>query len=100
MPMNSTIAMPSEMPICPDESCSSSSEDSRAPTWSAFMPIAIDCPSTMMPRRNGFPRIGTRFTTESISCDSRWISPDGRRTATAQWSAPRIMTPSMTAWPP
>src|SRR5438132_7994869 len=28
------------------------------------------------------------------------ISPDGARQATAMWRRPRIMTPSMTAWPP
>src|SRR3954462_13172287 len=28
------------------------------------------------------------------------MSPAGSRTATAQWSCPRIITPSTTAWPP
>ena len=64
------------------------------------MPIASDWPSTMIPRRNGFPRIGTRSTIESISCDSMWIEASGLRTAMAQNPAPRIMTPSTTAWPP
>jgi hypothetical protein len=27
-------------------------------------------------------------------------SPSGRRTATDQWPTLRIITPSMTAWPP
>ena len=34
------------------------------------------------------------------SCTASSISPSGVRTATAQVRGPRIITPSMTAWPP
>ena len=64
------------------------------------MPIAMDCPRTMTPRRNGFATMGWRAATERISCDSTWTAPEGLRTASAQCEAPRIITPSGTAWPP
>ena len=56
--------------------------------------------AAITPRRNGLARNGWRLATESMSWDSRWTSPSGRRTATAHTSRPRIITPSMTAWPP
>jgi hypothetical protein len=52
----------------------------------------------MMPRS-----IGT-FAQRSAHVGASWvtisISPSGVRTATAHELAPRIITPSMTAWPP
>ncbi len=97
---NAIIATASATPTCRRDSCSSSSSAWFDAIVSARTPIASDCPSTMIPRRNGLRQIGWRFATESIACDSTWIVPAGSRTASAQWSAPRIMTPSMTAWPP
>ena len=94
------MASASARPTWRDVSCSSSSIDWFVAISSARVPIASDCPSTMMPRRNGFAKNGWRLATESMSCDSTWMSPLGLRTATAQWSAPRIITPSTTAWPP
>jgi hypothetical protein len=99
-PMNRMPAIAIDIPICRDVSRSSSGAASRAEIDSARNPIASAWPSAMIPRRNGLPRIACRFTTESMSWDSTWTSPSGRRTATAHTSRPRIITPSTTAWPP
>ena len=100
IPMNRANAMISEIVTWRELSCSSSSTAWFAAIRRARVPIASDCPSTMIPRNPGLPRIGWRAAIESIPWDSTWMSPAGRRTATAQCAAPRIMTPSTTAWPP
>jgi hypothetical protein len=97
MPRNRTIASTIESAICFEESCSSSGADSRAEMDSARNPMARACPSAITPRRIGLVRTGCRRATESIRCDSTCRLRSGRRTATAQTSRPRIMTPSTTA---
>ncbi len=99
-PRNNTIARVIDTPIAVEESCTSSGEETRAEIVSARKPIRNDCPSTMTPRKNGFPSTGCLATTESIRCDSMCRSPSGLRTATAHTSRPRIITPSIRAWPP
>ena len=94
------IAIASETPTWRLVSCSSSSTDWFAAIISARTPIARDWPSTITPRKPGLRRMGCRSATDSMWWDSTWTSPAGRRTATAQWRAPRIITPSTTAWPP
>jgi hypothetical protein len=61
-------------------------------------PSDIDSPRPITPRRIGTlahfsAQVGASWVTTSIS-------PSGVRTATAQVREPRIITPSMTAWPP
>ena len=50
------------------------------------------------------PRISGNFAHRSAHVGASWVSismsPSGVRTATAHVRSPRIMTPSMTAWPP
>ena len=94
------IASASANPTCREVSCSSSSIDWFVAINSARVPIESDWPSTRIPRRNGLAKSGWRLAIESMWWDSTWTSPAGLRTATAQWSAPRIITPSTTAWPP
>ncbi len=81
-------------------SCSSSPSDSLAEMVSARMPIASDSTRATTPRRIGSLRIGYRFIQLT---SGQWWMPmvsSGRRTASDHQSTPRIMTPSMTAWPP
>jgi hypothetical protein len=66
---------------------------------SARMPSDSVSYSTIMPRTTGMRRADPAITPESSS--ERWtIVPSGERTATAMCRGPRIITPSMTAWPP
>ena len=58
IPMNSASARTIDRATCRGVSRSSSSRDWLAETINARMPIASDCPSTMIPRKNGFPRSG------------------------------------------
>jgi hypothetical protein len=99
-PMNSPKASTIESAIWRDDSCTSSGEACVAEIDSARMPIVIACPSAITPRNPGLRRIRYRSAIERIGCDSRWIDSSGRRTASAQTCRPRIITPSMTAWPP
>src|SRR5436305_2714456 len=99
IPMNRISANTIENPICFEDRRSSSGMAWFAEMVRALMPIARDCHRAMTPRNPGQRRNRRRCETET-SCDSRWMSPSGRRTATAQWSRPRIITPSMTACPP
>jgi hypothetical protein len=48
----------------------------------------------------GSLKIRCRFIKESIGRQTSATSPFGLRTATDQWEGPRIITPSITAWPP
>ena len=65
---------------------------------SAFMPSANDSASAMTPRTSG---IFDHFSAQvGVSWVSISMSPSGVRTAMAQVEAPRIITPSTTAWPP
>ena len=62
--------------------------------------------STMDSTKATQPRtMGSRFHEAlasglASSCSSRWMLPSGMRTAVAQLSLPRIMTPSVSADPP
>src|SRR5438093_11624827 len=67
---------------------------------SARKPIASDSPSAMTPRITGKRSTQWRVIGETIGFETCAISPSGLRTATAQFEAPRIITPSSTAWPP
>ena len=81
-------------------SSSSSSPDFSADHERAWKPRFIASISTNMPLRKGTFARG--FLAESAGSSFRFASmmPSGRRAATAQASGARIMTPSMTAWPP
>ena len=67
---------------------------------SARNPIASDSPSAMTPRMIGRRQSFRRDIGEVISCTTSAMSPSCVRTATAQFEALRIITPSRTAWPP
>ncbi len=62
------------------------------------MPRDRVSPSTMTPRTKGM-RLGPLYTSPRASRRTA-MSPSGRRQATATLRGPRIITPSMTAWPP
>ena len=67
---------------------------------SDFMPMTSDSISETVPRSIGFLRMGYRSLMEFTGFVSTWIFLPGSRTAVAVSPGPRIMTPSMTAWPP
>jgi len=84
--------------MTPLDSCSSGATCWLADHDSARMPSCMDSTRVATPRARGtlahfFDQAGASFT-------SVRISPSGVRTATAQVVAPRIITPSITAWPP
>ena len=62
--------------------------------------MASDSPSAITPRMIGSRKTKWRAIAESIGRETCAISPDGVRTATAQFPGPRIITPSRTACPP
>src|SRR4051794_3947226 len=64
------------------------------------MPIMSDSRSTQTPRTKGSLRQGSSAAFPGKGYSSHAMAASGLRTATAQDAAPRIMTPSMTAWPP
>ena len=100
MATKNTAAKLIEATIWPRVSLSLSSTDWFDEIVSAFTPIETAWPRARTPRMPGLARNGNRRATERISCASRWMLRSGRRTAIAQWSRPRIITPSRTAWPP
>ena len=55
--------------------------------------------STRMPRSRGTLRMGPEKTWDRGSALD-WMRPLCRRTERLKWRRPRIITPSMTAWPP
>ena len=67
---------------------------------SARKPIASDSPSAMTPRMIGSRHSFRRDIGEMMSWTTSVMSPSGVRTATAQFEALRIITPSRTACPP
>src|SRR4051794_6045177 len=67
---------------------------------SARKPIASDSPSAATPRTTGSRNSRCRAITDAIGRQTSEIPPSGRRTATAQFEGPRIITPSRTACPP
>jgi hypothetical protein len=67
---------------------------------SARKPRESDSASATTPRTTGARAQRRRRADEASGNDSTSIAPLWRRTATAHAEAPRIMTPSMTAWPP
>ena len=67
---------------------------------SAEKPFIIDSSSTTPPRRNGQRRKRCRSESERQRSSRTTSSPPGRRQATANERGERIITPSMTAWPP
>ena len=91
-PGNSAF-FPSSAPFSASMACS-------VEKLSAFIPNAIDWPSTPQPRMRGSAQ--SRLVSESrfalFSCVTIW--PSGLRTATQYECGVRIITPSMTAWPP
>ena len=89
---------PMVQPIALLEICSSSGICRFADHASALNPSAIDSASAITPRTNGI--FDQRCAHSGASCTSMSIAPSGMRTATAQLCSPRIITPSMTAWPP
>ena len=104
---NSSTASPMETAMVPaisrllmDSSPSSSSPDTWAEKDRAFMPYPRDSTRETTPRRKGFFRMGYRSLMLPAGFRSTVISPLGLRTATAIFPGPRIITPSMTAWPP
>src|SRR2546430_12594633 len=62
--------------------------------------MASDSPRAIPPRTIGSRKKTWRAIAESIERETCAISPDGVRTATAQFPGPRIITPSRTACPP
>ena len=83
----------------PLSSSPSASMPTLAEKLSAFMPRVSVSASAMTPRTSGTLRtapvkIGLR------GCCRTATVPSGRRTATQTLRWPRIMTPSITAWPP
>ena len=103
-PMANAMAMTSVMPISflPSGATSSSGMpmDSLADCVRALTPMTSDSTRATTPRMTGVLRIGKRTIqlTSGYSCTPMVSS--GRRTASDQWFTPRIMTPSITAWPP
>src|SRR5665648_287855 len=100
-PMAKARATKSVTPISFLPSGSSSSpSDSLADIVRARSPITSDSTSATTPRTTGVLRMGQRFI--QLTRGNSWtpMVSSGRRTASDQWSTPRIMTPSMTAWPP
>ena len=65
----------------------------------ALMPRVRDSAKTRMPRKRGTLR-SFPVAQEPRRSWCRWMEPSGRRTAKAKCVRPRIITPSMTAWPP
>ena len=80
-------------PVCPVEAIFAEDD-------SDFMPITSDSISETVPRSIGFFRMGYRSLIECTGFVSTCIFLPGSRTAVAVSPGPRIMTPSMTAWPP
>ena len=64
------------------------------------MPSPRVSKSETAPRTTGQPRGLKRRVTEAKGRSRKASVPSGRRTATAMREGERIMTPSMTAWPP
>src|SRR5436305_13309209 len=62
--------------------------------------MARDSPSAITPRMIGSRKRRWRAIAESIDFETWAMSPEGVRTATAQFPGPRIITPSRTACPP
>ena len=93
--INPVPTLPSSAPSSPDldESCSF-----EAMVY-ARLPITNVSVSTNTPRMNGMRR-----NTPAVQLRSGMLCtltvPSSRRTASAQRSGPRIITPSITAWPP
>src|SRR6266487_4284459 len=73
---------------------------SSALKLSAEIPSARVSNSETAPRTTGRPSTRSRRVTDENGFSIRAIEPSGRRTATATRDGERIMTPSMTAWPP
>ena len=84
-------------PMAPFDSRSSGSSCWSADHSSALTPSDIDSASVATPRTSG--TLAQRFA-QSGRRDVRRCRRRAVRTATAHVDAPRIMTPSMTAWPP
>src|SRR5438445_2914206 len=90
-------AMPVEgLAALPDSARVSSS----ALKLSAVIPSESVSNSETAPRTTGRPSGLTRRVIETNGFSSVAIVPSGRRTATATREGERIMTPSITAWPP
>ena len=85
-------------PMAPLERRSSSGTCRFADHASALNPSVSDSASAMTPRSNGMRAY--RSDQRGASWTSSSMTYSGVRTATAQLVAPRIITPSMTAWPP
>ena len=64
------------------------------------MPMARDSTRATVPRRKGRFKMRKRSEMEFTFFISTSIFPSGVRTAVAACLGPRIITPSMTAWPP
>ena len=79
---------------------SSSSPAFCADQESALNPSVNASASTKKPRRNGIDAKRFRLVAAGSSLRLASMTPSGRRTATAHEAGARIMTPSMTAWPP
>src|SRR5450759_1946351 len=67
---------------------------------SARKPIASDSPSAITPLMTGSLKTRCRFIKESTGRQTSATSPLGLRTASDQYEGLRIITPSITAWPP
>src|SRR4051812_41906933 len=92
--------------MAPEISSSSSGRPALAEMPRARKPIDMESARATTPRTMGSRNSRCRLVHETSGNDWISISPRvsgsgaGLRTATAQVETPRIMTPSMTAWPP
>src|SRR5262245_57016016 len=108
-PTATTRLMPSVKPMAvrerPPSPPSPPSSATSPAAWSAEIASARR-PRTRLSARATTPRtIGTRSQRRpcaqgEIAPSTTWMVSSGRRTATDQLVTPRIITPSMTAWPP
>jgi hypothetical protein len=86
--------------MTPEIGSSSSSSWALADMPSALKPMLSDSTSATTPRITGQRSARWRLVQETSGNDRTSIPPSGWRVATAQVETPRIITPSMTAWPP
>ena len=101
MPMPTTAVMPSISATLPLPSSTPSSSAWRpADRISQRVPTISVSYSTTSPRTNGARDRRLPWNPESRRSVANTMRPSGWRSATAMASRPRIMTPSMSAWPP